>query len=149
MIRIWDVGTALSGLAMGAGGSIASTSAEWGPAAPAVRIEVTEAGVQTPTLVLVYGASIDPYRSDRQGSGQIASCQTMAGVCAASPAGTAFRLGGVQGHRLQVRWLDDDGESEVAGVAWKGSGVPRQVDLRCNLAVNDPHTACSIVRVHG
>ena len=146
MLRLWLMAPAIGGLAMGAGASLASEAEWWHPGAPAVRIEVTEGAVQTPTLVLVYGAG-DPFRSESLSHGAITSCRTLAGMCATAPAEPRFGMSGKRRQSLQVRWLTEDGEPAVGGVTWQGTGVPRQVDLRCNLASHDPRTACSMVRI--
>ncbi|MCD2323792.1 hypothetical protein LQ953_07160 [Sphingomonas sp. IC-56] len=145
MIRLWLATAAIGGIALGAGASIASEARWWHPVAPGVRIEVTEGAVQAPTLVLVYGAG-DPFRSESL-SGEITSCRTLAGICATAAAASGFGLSGTRRQSLQVRWLTEDGEPGVGGVVWEGAGVPRQVELRCDLASRDPLTACSMVRV--
>lgn len=145
MIRLWLATAAIGGLALDAGVSIASEARWWHPVAPAVRIEVREGAVQAPTLVLVYGAG-DPFRVESL-SGEIASCRTLAGICATAQAGSGFGLSGTRRQSIQVRWLTEDGEPAVGGVVWQGAGVPRRVELRCDLTSRDPHAACSMVRV--
>jgi hypothetical protein len=145
MIRLWLATAAIGGLALDAGASIASEAQWWHPVAPAVRIDVTEGAVQAPTLVLVYGAG-DPFQHESL-SGAITSCRTLAGTCATAPADWEFGLSGTRRQSLQVRWLTEDGEPAVAGVVWEGAGVPRQVELRCDLASRNPRAACSMVRV--
>lgn len=148
MNRVWLLAAAMGALVTGAGGGIAAEAGWWGPSMPVVRIDVKEASVPTPTLVLVYGEAGGKSGGPRDlSSGQIASCRTLAGVCATAPAGNAFHVGGMRRQSLQVRWLNADGQAALGGVVWEGSGYPRELDLRCDLTVSDPQAACSIVRV--
>ncbi|UYY58859.1 hypothetical protein [Sphingomonas sp. S2-65] len=146
MIRVWHVAMAVGGLAMG-GGSIASEAQWWRPVMPAVRIDVAEAGVPTPTLVLIYGEGRELYGPGVAGD-QITSCQTLAGTCNAVAGHSALHLAGSSRQSLQVRWLNGDGRPVISGVTWQGSVYPTQVDLRCDLAASDPRKACALVRVH-
>ena len=147
MTRVWHVAIAVAGLAMG-GASIASEAQWWGPVMPAVRIDVAEAGVPTPTLVLVYGEDRDLDHPGIAGD-QIASCQTLAGTCSSVAGHSALHLAGAGRQSLQIRWLNGDGRPVISGVTWDGPGYPAQLDLRCDLGASDPRKACALVRVHG
>lgn len=148
MVRVWLLAASAGIVATSAGGGLAAEAQWWRPAMPVVRIDVREAGVPTPTLVLVYGeGGGDPFRSGSLAGDEIASCRTLAGVCTSGPSHNAFHLSSSGRQSVQIRWLNGDGKPTIGAVMWEGRGHPRQVDLRCDLGATDPHAACSIVRV--